>query len=41
VMGTESDYYSLRVAHISTLFEAQQAVAVLWSLGPGMLSALR
>jgi outer membrane protein, adhesin transport system len=41
VMGTESDYYSLRVAHISTLFEAQQAVAVLWSLGPGMQSALR
>jgi outer membrane protein, adhesin transport system len=41
VMGSESDYYSLRVAHISTLFEAQQAVAVLWSLGPGMQSALR
>jgi outer membrane protein, adhesin transport system len=41
VMGAESDYYSLRVAQLSTLFEAQQALALLWSLGPGVMSALR
>lgn len=41
VMGAESDYYSLRVAHISTLFEAQQAILNMWSLGPGVLAALR
>lgn len=41
VMGAESDYYSLRVAQLSTLFEAQQAVALLWSLGPGVMAALQ
>lgn len=41
VMGAESDYYSLRVAHISTLFEAQQAILNMWSLGPGVVAALR
>ncbi|TXI21419.1 MAG: TolC family protein [Roseateles sp.] len=41
VMGAESDYYSLRVAHLSTLFEAQQSLALLWSLGPGVMNALR
>lgn len=41
VMGAESDYYSLRVAQLSTLFEAQQALAMLWSLGPGVMAALR
>lgn len=41
VMGAESDYYSLRVAQLSTLFEAQQALAMLWSMGPGVMAALR
>jgi outer membrane protein TolC len=41
VMGAEADYYSLRVAQLSTLFEAQQALAMLWSLGPGVMAALR
>lgn len=41
VMGAESDYYSLRVAQLSTLFEAQQSLAMLWSMGPGVMSALR
>lgn len=41
VMGAESDYYSLRVAQLSTLFEAQQALTMLWSLGPGVMAALQ
>lgn len=41
VMGAESDYYSLRVAHISALSEAQQAVLNMWSLGPGVTAVLR
>ncbi|MCE4556124.1 TolC family protein [Roseateles cellulosilyticus] len=41
VMGAESDYYSLRVAQLSTLFEAQQSLAMLWSMGPGVMAALR
>jgi adhesin transport system outer membrane protein len=41
VMGAESDYYSLRVAQLSTLFEAQQALALLWSLGPGVMAAIQ
>ena len=41
VMGAESDYYSLRVAQLGTLFEAQQSLALLWSMGPGVMAALR
>jgi adhesin transport system outer membrane protein len=41
VMGAEADYYSLRVAQLSTLFEAQQALALLWSLGPGVMAAIQ
>jgi len=41
VMGAESDYYSLRVAHISALSEVQQGVLNMWSLGPGVLAVLR
>lgn len=41
VMGAESDYYSLRVAQLSTLFEAQQSLTMLWSMGPGVMAALR
>ncbi|HEX2009670.1 MAG TPA: TolC family protein [Roseateles sp.] len=41
VMGSEADYYSLRVAHVNALFDGQQAVALLWSLGRGVLTPLR
>ncbi|QPF73761.1 TolC family protein [Roseateles sp. DAIF2] len=41
VMGSEADYYSLRVAHVNALFDGQQAVALLWSMGRGVLTPLR
>lgn len=41
VMGAESDYYSLRIAHVNALFDAQQLVAVMWSSGRGVGMALR
>jgi len=41
VMGSESDYYSLRIAHVNALFDGQQAVAMLWSLGRGVMAPLR
>lgn len=41
VMGAESDYYSLRVAHVNALFDGQQAVALLWSMGRGVLTPLQ
>jgi adhesin transport system outer membrane protein len=41
VMGAEADYYGLRVAQVNALFDAQQAVALLWSLGRGVMTPLR
>lgn len=41
VMGAESDYYSLRIAHVNAMFDAQQLVAVMWSSGRGVGMALR
>jgi outer membrane protein TolC len=41
VMGAEADYYSLRVAHVNALFDGQQAVALLWSMGRGVLTPLQ
>ena len=41
VMGAESDYYSLRIAHVNALFDAQQLVAMMWSSGRGVGVALR
>lgn len=41
VMGAEADYYSLRVAQVNALFDGQQAVALLWSMGRGVLTPLR
>lgn len=41
VMGSEADYYSLRVAHVNAIFDGQQAVALLWSLGRGVMTPLR
>ncbi len=40
VMGTEADYYSLRVAHVNALYDAQQAVALMGSMGRGVLTLL-
>lgn len=41
VMGAEADYYALRVAHVNAIFDGQQAVAMLWSLGRGVMTPLR
>ena len=41
VMGAESDYYSLRIAHVNALFDAQQVVALMWSMGRGVGVPLR
>jgi outer membrane protein, adhesin transport system len=41
VMGAEADYYSLRVAHINAIYDAQQAVAVMGSMGRGVVSLLK
>jgi len=41
VMGAESDYYSMRIAHVNALFDAQQVVAMMWSMGRGVITPLR
>ena len=41
VMGAEGDYYSNRVAHVNALFDAQQVVALMWSMGRGVAVPLR
>ena len=41
VMGAESDYYSMRVAHVNALFDAEQIVAMIWSQGRGVMVPLR
>lgn len=41
VMAAESDYYSMRVAHINATFDAQQVVALIHSLGRGVMVPLR
>jgi adhesin transport system outer membrane protein len=41
VMGSEADYFSLRVAHVNALFDGQQAVAMMWSMGRGVLTPIR
>lgn len=41
VMGSEADYYSLRVAHVNAIFDGQQAVALMWSMGRGVMTPLR
>ncbi|MET0518446.1 MAG: TolC family protein, partial [Burkholderiaceae bacterium] len=41
VMGAESDYYSMRVAHVNALFDAEQVVALMWSMGRGVTAPLR
>jgi outer membrane protein TolC len=41
VMGSEADYYGLRVAHVNAIFDGQQAVALMWSMGRGVMTPLR
>ena len=41
VMGAEGDYYTNRVAHVNALFDAQQVVALMWSMGRGVAVPLR
>lgn len=41
VMGAESDYYSMRIAHVNALFDTQQVVALMWSMGRGVGAPLR
>ena len=41
VMAAEGDYYSMRVAHVNAMFDAQQIVALIWSMGRGVSAPLR
>ena len=41
VMSAESDYYATRVAHVNTLYDAQQVIAMMWSMGRGVVTPLR
>lgn len=41
VMSAEADYFSLRVAQVNALYDAQQAVAVMGSMGRGVQALLR
>lgn len=41
VMAAEGDYYSMRVAHVNAMFDAQQIVALIWSMGRGVSVPLR
>ena len=40
-MAAEGDYYSMRVAHVNALYDAQQVVAIIWSQGRGVVTPLR
>jgi hypothetical protein len=40
VMAAEG-YYSMRVAHVNAMFDAQQVVALIWSMGRGVATPLR
>lgn len=41
VISTESEYHNLQVTRVNALLDAQQAVALLWSLGAGIGAALQ
>ena len=41
VMAAEGDYYGMRVAHVNAMFDAQQVVALIWSMGRGVVTPLR
>ena len=40
VMSSESDYYQLRVQQVNALTDGQQATALLWSLGRGLVTVV-
>lgn len=40
VMNAEADYYALRIAHVNALYDAQQAVALMGSMGRGVTALL-
>ncbi|WP_169805848.1 TolC family protein [Azohydromonas lata] len=41
VISTEGDFHNLQVTRINALLDAQQATALLWSLGPGLTEGLQ
>ncbi|MEJ6004412.1 TolC family protein [Paucibacter sp. AS339] len=41
VIGAESDYYGLRILHLNALSDGQQAVAILWSMGRGVMTPIK
>jgi adhesin transport system outer membrane protein len=41
VMSSESEHYNLRIAYVNSLYDGQQATALMWSLGLGVLSRLQ
>ncbi len=41
VMAAEGDYYSMRVSHVNAMFDAQQVIALIWSMGRGVGTPLR
>lgn len=41
VMAAEGDYYGMRVAHVGALYDTQQVVAMMWSMGRGVGASLR
>jgi len=41
VMGAEGDYYNNRITQVNALFDAQQVVAMMWSMGRGVATPLR
>ncbi len=41
VMSAESEHYNLRIAYVNALYDGQQATAMMWSLGLGVLSRLQ
>jgi outer membrane protein TolC len=41
VMASEGEHYGLRVSYVNALYDGQQSTALLWSLGPGVLSQLK
>jgi outer membrane protein, adhesin transport system len=41
VMGAEGEHYGLRVSYLNALYDGQQATALLWSLGRGIVPQLQ
>lgn len=41
VMAAESDYYSMRISHVNALFDSEQLIALMWSMGRGVMVPLR